>query len=251
MACVHTLVVAALLHTAIVCVTAAVIPIPVLCYHQYNNYLSRFSVSPAQFDEQMAYLSAQGYTSITADQYLQAASGDGTQLPSKPILITFDDIIANALPTTAVMAKYNFFAVWFVVTGFADSPQGWSMSWTGLTSAMAAGWGMEIHAGPLGHTTNGTCSYYGCRMDGETDDQYRARVVADLDAGEQKMVTQLGLSSKRVEMIAVPFDDRGQGGKDAVVQAFMLDYMSARFRVVFHQDWGFKPGGSRRYRYEV
>ena len=82
--------------------------IPVLCYHQYNAPLSYFSVSTDQFTSQMKYLYDLGYNTISPDLYSKALRGDPVNLPRNPILITFDDGIANTAPATWVMAKYNF-----------------------------------------------------------------------------------------------------------------------------------------------
>ncbi|HZN74385.1 MAG TPA: hypothetical protein VFC00_22180, partial [Micromonosporaceae bacterium] len=50
-------------------------PIPVLCYHSVSDEridgTSRWSVSPGDFDEQMALLAQQGRTSMTVSRYAE------------------------------------------------------------------------------------------------------------------------------------------------------------------------------------
>ncbi|MDU6902812.1 MAG: polysaccharide deacetylase family protein [Veillonella sp.] len=65
--------------------------VPVLNYHQINDEKhSALTLHVDQFKEQMEYLHNHGYNTITLNQlydYLQ----NGSDLPEKPIVITFDD----------------------------------------------------------------------------------------------------------------------------------------------------------------
>ena len=97
--------------------------IPVLCYHQIRNWKSNDSkyarvyiVSLEKFKEQMKALHDSNYNYILPDQliaYLQ----NKEKLPSKPIMITFDDADAsqytNALPE---LNKNSFKGVFFIMT---------------------------------------------------------------------------------------------------------------------------------------
>ena len=49
------------------------------------------TVSLAQLNAQLSWLKAQGYASITADQYHGWVSGASVPLPAKPVLLTIDD----------------------------------------------------------------------------------------------------------------------------------------------------------------
>lgn len=95
--------------------------IPVLYYHsvlfEKGNPLR---MPPEQFDDQMRYLSEQGYNVLTPDQLDLDLYGGG-QIPPKPFLITFDDGYAdnytNALP---ILQKYHFVATVFMVSSYID-----------------------------------------------------------------------------------------------------------------------------------
>jgi hypothetical protein len=72
--------------------------VPVLCYHSisddHHDGELRWSVSPADFDEQMALLRQRGRTPLTVSGYtalLRAA----VPLPPRPVLVTFDDGYAD------------------------------------------------------------------------------------------------------------------------------------------------------------
>ena len=71
--------------------------IPVLCYHQIRDWrptdskVSRtYIVPPSAFALQIRMLADSGYHSISPDQ-LYAYLLTGAALPSKPIMLTFDD----------------------------------------------------------------------------------------------------------------------------------------------------------------
>lgn len=118
--------------------------IVILNYHKIDDMKIALSVSPADFDEQMAYLKAKGYHSITPDQLMDNLD-NGALLPDKPLLITFDDgyldNYANAYP---ILKKYGFTATFFVVTDFLDrEPQ--YMSWAQARELTQAGFKIASH----------------------------------------------------------------------------------------------------------
>src|SRR6186997_2911783 len=68
---------------------------PVLCYHRVlpeadgSRESPNYSVTPEQFAAQMRLLNDEGFTSLTLDEYCQAASGS-RELPPRAVLVTFD-----------------------------------------------------------------------------------------------------------------------------------------------------------------
>lgn len=96
--------------------------VPILMYHAVGHSPSAaaygLSVSPGAFRAQMEILARRGFTPITT-----AALGEGWRsgrpLPSRPVLITFDDgyegVHRHALP---VLAEHGFAATVFVSTGW-------------------------------------------------------------------------------------------------------------------------------------
>lgn len=90
--------------------------IPVLNYHKVDNFYHALSIPPDEFEEQMAYLAENGFTTITPDQLMAYLNHD-RELPEKPILITFDDgYLDNFTNAYPIMKKYGFTATIFVVT---------------------------------------------------------------------------------------------------------------------------------------
>ena len=101
------------------------IRVPILMYH-YIRAVSdpddsmgfRLSVTPSNFAAQMNWLAANGYHPITLED-LNAYLSGGRGLPSRPVILSFDDGYADlytaALP---VLRQHDFTAVAYVVSGF-------------------------------------------------------------------------------------------------------------------------------------
>jgi peptidoglycan/xylan/chitin deacetylase (PgdA/CDA1 family) len=74
------------------------------------------TVSPEQFERQIRWLAGRGYVGIRPSDWLRARK-ENTELPAKPILITFDDAYEDtaeyALP---ILRRFGFGAAVFVVT---------------------------------------------------------------------------------------------------------------------------------------
>ena len=101
-----------------------IVNIPILLYHHVQNtdYYSRYRVPPENFEQQMKLLHDWEYTTITTDMLVQAIT-KGAALPSRPILITFDDgdvdVFENAFP---IMQKYGFTGVFYLVANYVGQP---------------------------------------------------------------------------------------------------------------------------------
>jgi peptidoglycan/xylan/chitin deacetylase (PgdA/CDA1 family) len=103
--------------------------VPILCYHNIKDFDTSsgpmtkvYSVKPANFAAQMKALSAAGYHTILPAQLYEYLVHDGP-LPSKPILITFDDTRGEQYSIGAAeMEKYGFKGVFFVMTVSINRP---------------------------------------------------------------------------------------------------------------------------------
>ena len=86
---------------------------PILVYHDLGTppasepYPGLY-VSDADFEAEMAWLDQQGYQAVTLDEVMSAWYHGGT-LPSKPIVITFDNgYIPQATFAPAVLSSYGW-----------------------------------------------------------------------------------------------------------------------------------------------
>lgn len=97
--------------------------VPILCYHNIKELSANagemtktYTVTPANFAQQMKALSDEGYHSILPDQLYEYLVYDAP-LPSNPIMITFDDTRGEQYSLGAAeMKKYGFKGVFFVMT---------------------------------------------------------------------------------------------------------------------------------------
>lgn len=127
--------------------------VPILMYHYISTppddadiYRLDLSVTPEHFEEQMAWLDENGYTTITLYQ-LTDWLANGTELPEKPVILTFDDGYRdnydNAFP---ILQKYGQVGTFFILTGTTDEGNPDYMSWDMLREMVAAGKDVEMHA---------------------------------------------------------------------------------------------------------
>src|ERR1700744_4849550 len=103
--------------------------VPVLCYHQIRDWRPTDSktakdyIMPiASFKEHIKMLHDSGYHTILPDQLYDYLT-KGTKLPSKPILLTFDDTDLDQYTIAwPEMKKYGFRGLFFVMTVSLGKP---------------------------------------------------------------------------------------------------------------------------------
>ena len=96
--------------------------VPILCYHHIRELKmpakasSGYEVSPASFRAQMKALADSGYHTVLPDQ-LYDYLVYGKPLPSKPVMITYDDTDEEQFSIAKTeMDKYGFKGVYFIMT---------------------------------------------------------------------------------------------------------------------------------------
>lgn len=99
--------------------------VPVIMYHTVGvvepGWRWNFLTVPWQtFEDQVAFLSAKGYTAITLGELCDYRFGRGT-LPPRPVLFTFDDgYLDNWVYAVPILRKYGFRGTVFVNPDFVD-----------------------------------------------------------------------------------------------------------------------------------
>jgi peptidoglycan/xylan/chitin deacetylase (PgdA/CDA1 family) len=104
--------------------------VPVLCYHHIrepkpgqSETMKSYSVSPAQFAQQMKALKDSGYETILPNQLYNYLVHDGP-LPAKPVMLTFDDTDEEQFSIGYnEMKKYGFKGVFFIMTISINRPR--------------------------------------------------------------------------------------------------------------------------------
>jgi peptidoglycan/xylan/chitin deacetylase (PgdA/CDA1 family) len=129
--------------------------VPILMYHYIRDIPASspdkigygLSVAPKLFAQQMSWLAANGYTTISMADLANHIAG-GQPLPPKPIVLTFDDgysdFYAAALP---VLQRYHFTATTYLVVDFLGKPG--YMSWQQAAAVQQAG--IEVGDHTLDH----------------------------------------------------------------------------------------------------
>ena len=127
--------------------------VPILMYHYiseppdpWDRMRTDLSVSPARFEEHLAYLAENGYQSITLDDLARALQV-GSPLPPKPVILTFDDghrdHYTEAFP---LLQRYGYTGTFFVVTSLLDEERPDYLSWEQVTEMHAAGMTVAPHS---------------------------------------------------------------------------------------------------------
>jgi len=101
-----------------------VYPVPILMYHKIGDGVaSPWWVAAEDFEAHLQSLKEQGYHSIFPSE-LAAHQAWGRPLPSKPVILTFDDGYLNTVTgAEPLLRKYGFRAVCYLITGqIGDAP---------------------------------------------------------------------------------------------------------------------------------
>ena len=134
--------------------------VPILMYHKVGtpppgSKLAKLWVSAKKFRRQMAYLSDEGWHPIVFKD-LYAHWDKGVALPSKPILITFDDGYQNNFTEAyPILRDFGFRATLYVVVQTVGWDNRWHnpdsetripmVSWAQLKELQKAGWEIGSH----------------------------------------------------------------------------------------------------------
>lgn len=124
----------------------------VLTYHDVGpEAVGPYNVTNARFSQDMASLHAEGWRTITADQYLGWLTR-GESLPERSVLLTFDDGTAGTWRyVDPILERYDAHAVAFIATGWIGLG-GYYMTWPEVRALADTGrWEIAAHS-HLGHT---------------------------------------------------------------------------------------------------
>ena len=209
-------------------------------------------VEPESFGAQMAGLHALGFHAIPLDLYVRFMRGERVRLPSRPVLLTFDDAYVSALvDADPVLARYGWSAALYVPTGAVGRPG--HLTWAQLEQMQASGrWQIDEHAGNGHHLVQTNAAgrrapFYADELwtnrGRESFAHYRRRVGGDIELGARLLAAHL---RRATETFAVPFGNYGQWGtNDPRIEPWLSRFLARRFAVVFVQGDTFTTPGQR------
>lgn len=166
--------------------------VPVLLYHHVQPLSeakqlghAQLTVDSGYFDSQMAYLAANGYHSLSADD-LSDALINHHGLPAKPVLVTLDDgYDDNFNYAFQILKKYNIAGNFMIPTGLLEN-KGY-MTWNQLK---------EIAGNSLMHVYNHTWSHSSLAGDAKDKIEY------EITTANGQLESNLG---KRVRIFTYPY----------------------------------------------
>lgn len=99
------------------------LPIPILLYHRLDHSGDSTATQPAVFERHLAWLSSQGYRSLTLEEFDRAISVSPRIVPKKEVLLTFDDGYSELATVVApALRRHGFTGVAFLITGACQPP---------------------------------------------------------------------------------------------------------------------------------
>jgi peptidoglycan/xylan/chitin deacetylase (PgdA/CDA1 family) len=108
-------------------------------------YRRDLSVSPANFEAQLAWLKDEGYQSITLTDLVYNLAL-GWPLPDKPVILTFDDGYRdNYVDAFWRLKKYGFVGTFFLVTAPIDNGDPAYLTWDMVKRMHQAGMDFQPH----------------------------------------------------------------------------------------------------------
>ncbi len=183
----------------------------------------QYAISTRNLASHFDWLRAHGYHVISLQQLIDART-KGAQLPDKPVLLTFDDGLQSAYTKVFPLLKaYQFHAVMAVVGAWTDLPAGGTVdfgfrlftradfaTWPELREMQNSGL-VEIashtsdqHHGIVANPQRNVIPAvlvhaYNAKTGGyETDQEYAARIRADLTRSSEEIRAQLGRAPRAV-----------------------------------------------------
>ncbi len=103
--------------------------IPILLYHRVGTEQDQLTVSIKRFEEDLLNIQREGYQTISLSQLKDLLRGSATNVPEKPIVITFDDgYLNNYTNAFPVLQKYSMTASFYIITGIIGQPDRMTIS---------------------------------------------------------------------------------------------------------------------------
>lgn len=235
--------------------------VPVLMYHSIGGRASYLTVSRRLFAEQMLALKVAGFHTLTIEQYAHYVKHGYHGLPSRPILLTFDDGRLDAYRSANdLLQSYGFHATELVVPAWVTKTPHFSLSWSQLEQmAQTNTWNVQLHFGygreeirwNKAGDTGAAFAYqqYVAGQPGqpgrqETFAQYQKRIANNMDWGEQQLKQKV--PGYKPWTMAIPESDYGQAGtNDDRIPPWVLGWLDRHFPVVFGGDYLDKAVGRK------
>lgn len=174
------------------------IRMPVLMYHSINSKESKagdYVITPAALRGDLEWLKQNGYQTVVVQDLLDYVE-EGTPLPEKPVMITFDDgYYNNYLNAFPLLKEYGMKAVVSIIVSETDkysqldeNRENYShLTWEQIEEMMGSGFiEFQSHSYDL-HKNGGKRKGIG-KMSGESTEAYQTAIREDIEKGQLRFV---------------------------------------------------------------
>ncbi len=197
------------------------VSLPIIMYHgvlKDKDYSGRFVITPDELEQDFKYLCDNGYNAVFMSQVIDYVE-NGTPLPQKPVVITFDDgYYNNYLYAYPLAVKYNMKLVISIVGKYSEeysetdeeSAYYSHVTWDEINEMVKSGH-VEIqnHSYDM-HTISDKRNGSKKRL-GETDEQYEDALSRDVLKAQDVVKYHTGLIP---EVYTYPFGGVSKASKD-------------------------------------
>jgi len=178
----------------------------VLVYHHVSETTPALtSVTPAVFDSHLEYLQQNAF-SVWPLARILATLREGKPLPENTVAITFDDayqsIYTEAFPR---LRQRNWPFTLFVSSEAIDRGYDNYLSWAQLRELADSGVELANHSHSHAHLVR--------RLQDESDEQWRQRVIDDIDTAARRLQQETGSRSR---LFAYPYGEYSPALQDIV-----------------------------------
>ena len=212
-----------------------------LVYHGVGSSSSAegdYAISPERLGEHLTAMKAAGAHFVTPARVAEAFAG-GRALPSRAVLLTFDDGRTDAMMwATPLLEQARAAATMFVISSAADDKAVYYADWNALERYDRGPWDVQSHTDSLhveqrvsgGRSLPALTSL----AKGESLDEYRARIRADLGRASAALRSRTG---RKPVAFAYPFGAHGtERTNDDRIEGVLREEVGRRYAVAFHQD---------------
>lgn len=178
--------------------SAGGVSLPILMYHSVTDMPeTEYCISPETFRQDVQYLHDHGYETVSAEALIAYTEGSGF-LPSKPIMLTFDDGFYNNLSIVLpILEEYDMCAVVSIVGAFTDvyapdAPHNdvYSyLTWDDLHQAQESG---RIELGNHTYDMHTNAQRKGCsKLEWESEETYNTILYQDVSLLQSRFLEEL------------------------------------------------------------
>lgn len=177
--------------------------VPIIMYHSVLKSAkkqTKYIVTPSQLESDMLWLKSNGYTTVLIQDLINYVY-DGTPLPPKPVIITFDDgYYNNLIYLYPLLKKYNMKAVISIIGRYSEeysktldlNPTYAHLTWDNIKELNSSGI-VEI----LNHSYNmhSTDVRKGCKiLSGESYFEYKTVLAEDIMKTQELLSSNCGIT---------------------------------------------------------